>query len=297
MIETLEGTKETVHFEGGTILKLHDNDEAESYPMHWHLPIEIAMPVINRYGIRCGKTLYDLREEDILLMQPGVLHECIAPEHGRRFFCQLSLPASLFSSKMLSSICLALPPVMLVTPELDKVLHGQVCHLLYETYRKDAGSALLADFTKYLHVLQIVHLIYAFFEKNSTQRVTWKAHKLEAVAQLQQVCAYIQESYAECITLDSVSRKVGFSKYHFTRLFRAYTGETFYRYLNTIRITNAQTMLTDPETSITDVAYSVGYSSMSSFIRMFKDFCGCTPSRYRRMLEPEKQRSCRDRVV
>ena len=285
MIETLEGTKETVHFEDGSILKLYDNEQAENYPMHWHLPIEIIMPVNNGYIIRCGKTVYDLREEDILFVQPGVLHECVAPEHGRRFFCQLSLPAPLVSSKMLSAVYLALPPVMRITPELDETLHKQVRLLLYQTYQKDIGSSLLAEFTRYLNTLQIVHLVYTFFEKNAQEYAVRETHKLESVAQLQQACTYIQESYAEKITLNSVSYRIGFSKYHFARLFRSYTGVTFYRYLNTIRISNAQIMLTDMEATITDVAYSVGYSSMSSFIRMFKDFCGCTPSQYRRMLE------------
>ena len=285
MIEQLEGTRETVHFEDGTIIKLYDNNEAENYPMHWHLPIEIIMPVHNRYSIRCGKTLYDLREEDILFVQPGVLHECIAPSQGRRFFCQLSLPAPLISTKMHSAMSLVLPPVMLITPELDQNLHDQVRRLLYQTYQREMTSSLLTDFTKYMYVLQIIHLVYTFFEKNVTQHATGEAHKLQTFSQLQQACTYIIDSYAEKLTLDSVSHKVGFSKYHFSRLFRSYTGETLYRYVNTVRISNAQIMLMDQENSITNIAYAVGYSSMSSFIRMFKDFCGCTPSEYRRMLE------------
>lgn len=285
MIEELNGIRETVHFDGGTIIKLHDNDEAESYPMHWHLPIEIIMPVTNGYGIRCGKTRYDLREEDILFVQPGVLHECIAPQYGRRFFCQLSLPAPLISTKMHSAMSLTLPQAMLITPELDQELHDQVRRLLYQTYQNDTVSSLMADFTKYLYVLQIIHLVYTFFEKNATERTAGEANNMKAFSQLQRACSYIMESYAERLTLDSISEEVGFSKYHFSRLFRSYTGETLYRYVNTVRISNAQIMLMDQENSITDIAYSVGYTSMSSFIRMFKDICGYSPSQYRRMLE------------
>ena len=285
MIEKLEGTRETIRFEDGIILKLHDNNEAEDYPMHWHLPIEIIMPVRNEYGIRCGKTLYQLRHEDILLVQPGVLHECIAPEEGRRFFCQISLPAQLVSTKMSAAMTLLLPPAMLITPEINLDLHHRIRDFLYQTYQVDSNASLLSDFTKYLYVLQIIHLVYSFFEQNVGDRENRELYKMEIFSQLQRACTYVLESYAEEITLDAVAHMVGFSKYHFSRLFRSYTGETFHRYLNAVRMSNAQNMLTDLGTPITDIAYAVGYSSMSSFIRMFKDFYGCTPSHYRRMLD------------
>ena len=92
MIEELQGTKEIVHFQEGTSIKLHDNDEAENYPVHWHLPLEIIMPVENSYDIRCGKTLFSLREHDVLVVQPCVLHECIAPKTGQRFFVKYRSP-------------------------------------------------------------------------------------------------------------------------------------------------------------------------------------------------------------
>lgn len=285
MIEKLEGTRETINFEDGTIIKLHDNQEVEDYPTHWHLPIEIIMPIKGHYGVRCGNTLYTLREEDILFLQPGVLHACIAPEAGRRYFCQISPPAPLISTKAQSAINLILPPVMLITPELDATLHAQVSRLLYRTYQQTNTASLLTDFTRYLLILQVIHSVYEFFEKHATHREPTENYKLKNVTLLQNACAYIQEEYAECITLDAISKRIGFSKFHFTRLFKSYTGESFYRYLNTARMSNAQVMLADADTSITHIAYAVGYTSMSSFIRMFKSFYGCTPSEYRRMLE------------
>lgn len=285
MIEKLEGKRETVNFKDGTIIRLHDNQEVEDYPTHWHLPIEIIMPVQNHYCIRCGGDQYDLREEDILFVQPGVLHECIAPDWGRRFFCQISPPAPLISTKAQLAINLVLPPVMLITPELDTTLHAQVRKLLYQTYQEAEDTSMLTDFTRYLYILEIIHLVYLFFEKHALQRDVEESPKIESVSLLQNACSYIQESYAEDITLDTISRRIGFSKFHFARLFKSYTGESFYRYLNTVRMSNAQIMLADADVSITSIAYAVGYSSMSSFIRMFKELFGCTPSTYRRMLE------------
>jgi len=285
MIEKLQGTHEIVVFEDGVIVKLYDNHYAEDYPMHWHLPLEIVMPVQNGYGIRCGTAFFDLREKDILLIQPGVLHECAAPDSGRRFFCQISIPAPLISKKTLTAISHILPPTMLITPELDAELHRQIHTLLSQVYSTEASGSLLSDFTRYMRVLEIIHLAYSFFEKNNAEYHKDPQQKMKIISQLREACDRITENYADEITLDSAARNAGFSKYHFSRLFRAYTGTTFYHYVNTVRMSNARIMLTDPLRSITTIAYAVGFSSMSSFIRMFKVFYGCTPSTYRQMLE------------
>lgn len=285
MIEKLEGTRETVRFEEGMIAKLHDNDEAESYPTHWHLPIEIIMPVENSYGIRCAKTHYHLREGDILFIQPGVLHECVAPDAGRRFFCQFSLPQSLISTKLYSAISFTIPSVMLITPEVDQALHAQVRGLLFQVYEKDFSGSALVDFRKYITILQIIQLVYAHFEHAAGRDTAEATDKLETISLLERACQTIRESYAENLTLEGVARMVGFSKYHFSRLFKAYAGETFYHYLNTVRMASARVMLTDLDKPITDIAYSVGFQSMSSFGRMFRSFYGCNPTEYRRLLE------------
>ena len=58
---------------------------------------------------------------------------------------------------------------------------------------------------------------------------------------------------------------------------------SFYKYLNQKRIENAERLLINPEVSVTEVSLSSGFTSLSSFIRMFKQIKGCTPSEYRTM--------------
>ena len=288
MIELLQGTCETVRFGDGSVLKCHDNDEAECYPMHWHVPVEIVMPVNNWYEIDCGKTLYHLREEDILIVQPGVLHGCIAPqEKGRRFFCQLSL-FSIASTKMSSYLPMHLPPTMLITPELDKELHGQLRDLLYQIYEQKDDSLMLLEFSRCIDALALLRLAYAYFETH-TFGAPAQSKSPESMSRLQEVCTHITEHYAEDLSLEELASRAGFSKYHFSRLFKSYTGDTFYHYLNRVRITHAQSMLMSQSLSITSIAYATGYSSISSFIRMFKAFYKCTPSDFRRMHELETQ--------
>jgi AraC-like DNA-binding protein len=106
------------------------------------------------------------------------------------------------------------------------------------------------------------------------------------VEKFMDVCSYIDEHCTENLTLDDIASYSGFSKYHFTRLFKQFTGSTFYKYLNQKRITRAERSLSDMTLSVTDVAMASGFTSMSAFIRMFKIMKGCTPSEFRRMYSP-----------
>lgn len=76
-----------------------------------------------------------------------------------------------------------------------------------------------------------------------------------------------------------------FSKFYFSRLFKQFTDVSFYKYVNQKRIEKAAEMLTEPNISITNVALSCGFESLSSFIRMFKIVKGCTPTEFRNMYQ------------
>ena len=97
------------------------------------------------------------------------------------------------------------------------------------------------------------------------------------------ICEYIREHCTEQITLEQTAKMAGFSKYYFARLFRDFTGVTFYKYLNQQRIMRAQRFLADPERTVAETAMLCGYESFSSFNRMFKQIKGCTPGQFRKI--------------
>jgi AraC-like DNA-binding protein len=97
------------------------------------------------------------------------------------------------------------------------------------------------------------------------------------------ICEYIRQHCSEDLCLDDIAALAGFSKYHFSRLFKQFTGVSFYKFLNQKRIALAEKQLSDANNSITEVAINSGFSSMSSFIRMFKQIKNCTPTEFRNM--------------
>ena len=95
---------------------------------------------------------------------------------------------------------------------------------------------------------------------------------------------YLDAHYSEEITLETAADFVGFSKFHFTRLFKVYAGTTFHDVLRRKRILAAQRLLSTGA-SVTDVAFQTGFTSLASFGRCFKKQTGMTPSEYRAMRE------------
>ena len=87
----------------------------------------------------------------------------------------------------------------------------------------------------------------------------------------------------EELSLDEIAGMTGFSKFHFSRLFKEFTGTSFYKYLNVRRISHAERLLLDPQLNVTDAAVLSGFNSISAFMRMFKIIKGCTPTEFRNL--------------
>jgi AraC-like DNA-binding protein len=94
--------------------------------------------------------------------------------------------------------------------------------------------------------------------------------------------AYLEEHYAERVTLAVLAAEVGFSPFHMARVFQRVAGVAPHGYLESVRIRHAQHMLAHGRPPA-EVAYAVGYSSQSHFTDRFRRIIGVTPSRYQHM--------------
>lgn len=91
---------------------------------------------------------------------------------------------------------------------------------------------------------------------------------------------YIDQHYAENIDVSDISAENGFSRHDFIRRFQKTYGITPYQYLKTVRLERAAELLATTELKIVDVCVMVGYSSTSSFSRLFHREHGQSPRAY-----------------
>jgi transcriptional regulator GlxA family with amidase domain len=92
----------------------------------------------------------------------------------------------------------------------------------------------------------------------------------------------MDRSYAEPLDVPTLARIAYVSEAHFIRTFRAAFGETPNRYLQRRRVERAMFLLRETERSVTDICMDVGFSSLGTFSRVFREIVGEPPSLYRR---------------
>ncbi len=103
--------------------------------------------------------------------------------------------------------------------------------------------------------------------------------KIYLYKRIVQAKLFIDHNYADKIDLDNIAVEAYFSKFHFIRLFKTIYGKTPHQYLTVVRIEKAIQLLRENE-SITEVCFSVGFNSLSSFSGLFKRVVGESPSSY-----------------
>ena len=95
---------------------------------------------------------------------------------------------------------------------------------------------------------------------------------------------YILEHQAEDLSLGQVAKAVNTSTFYFCKLFKKVTGINFTDYLSRVRIEKAKNLLLNPNLRISEIAYEVGFQSLTHFNRVFKKIIGQSPTRYRGQL-------------
>lgn len=281
MIESLRGIQETVNFKENTKLRLYANEENENYPSHWHAPLEIVMPLQNQYRVTCCNNSFSLREGDILLINPGIVHSMEA-SLGRRLIFQADFTL-LHGIKELEATLSIISPALLITAEDVPEAHEQIKNIMLEISDEYFADAPLSEASIYSKLIEIFVLIGRSYSPNAKCFNNSISKQREYTERFMYICDYIIEHYNEDLTLDYIADLSGFSKYHFSRLFKQFTNLSFYKYLNKKRIENAEKLLMDQELTITTVALRCGFSSLSAFIRMFKIIKDCTPTEFKNM--------------
>ncbi|GIE92293.1 AraC-type DNA-binding protein [Actinoplanes regularis] len=96
----------------------------------------------------------------------------------------------------------------------------------------------------------------------------------------------IDRAYAEPLDVRAIAAVAHLSPAHFSRCFSAVFGETPHRYLQRRRIERSMFLLRESGRSITDICCDVGFNSLGTFSRTFREIVGETPSGYRRGHRP-----------
>jgi AraC-like DNA-binding protein/ligand-binding sensor protein len=95
---------------------------------------------------------------------------------------------------------------------------------------------------------------------------------------------FIVEHQTEDLSLEQVAKSVNTSKFYFCKMFKKSTCINFTDYLSRVRTERAKNLLLNPNLRVSEIAYEVGFQSLTHFNRVFKRILGSSPTHYRGQL-------------
>ncbi len=142
------------------------------------------------------------------------------------------------------------------------------------------------DRKKYDAVLRLLTIFARHLSTLSNQLMV-SAHQVES-PMVSRAKLYITEHQHEELSLRQVAAAVNTSAFYFCKMFKQATGLTFTDYLARVRIEKVKNLLLNPHKRISEVAYEVGFQSLSQFNRVFRRVTGEAPTAWREKLDKNR---------
>lgn len=247
--------------------------------------LEISL-ITEGNGVRLsGEKRYSIQKGDLLIYNPGVLHE-ENTERGNtlNYACMIQ---GMKLTDLPSNVLLPEGeyPVLHTENQFEilKTLFELICLQLQE---RPVGFAETVNGLTYTLITVIVGLL-----EERRQGETKELQKKEN-SDRNYVCElarqYIDKNYTKEITLEKISRAVHVSSSHLSHVFKREMGYSPMQYVNMRRFGEAQFLLMSTHERITDIALKTGFESPNNFYKMFMKQMGMSPSDFRNAYKKSK---------
>lgn len=256
-------------------------------PLHWHAELEI---VVIKKGTGLISVDFEKRtvsSGDIVFIRPGQLHSIeqngarkmeyeniiLKPElliSGEADLCARQFITPLMKGELR---CVTfLTPAVPGYPEISDCI-SRIDYLCEK--RPDGYQLAVKGF-----LFQLVFLLLSHRQKKSTS----PALQTKSLEKIKTILKYVEEHYADHITIDDMAAITFYSKSHFMKFFKAHMGTGFIEYLNDYRLTIAERLLRTSDATVLEIAEKSGFDNLSYFNRMFKRKYGQSPGKQRKLV-------------
>ncbi|MBO5093892.1 MAG: AraC family transcriptional regulator [Lachnospiraceae bacterium] len=239
----------------------------QPFPNHFHEYYVIGFIENGRRSLSCGNQEYMITKGDIVLFHPGDNHACIQSDEGTLDYRGINISKEVMRNLAEEAIGEPKLPCFSKNVISDE---EAVCYLrpLHELIMK--GSH---EFGKEEKLLLLISLLILRYGQSSKDRIP------EYREEIEKACDFMEQHFADRISLDQLCRCVGLGKSTLLRAFTRSKGVTPYRYLESVRIGKAKKLL-EQGMSPVETAMLTGFSDQSHFTNYFSRFIGLAPGLY-----------------
>lgn len=247
----------------------------QPFPNHFHDYYVIGLVESGARRLVCNNRGYALGAGDMLLLNPSDSHGCVREDDGAFNYRAVNI-----SKEIMSELSREITGESGLPHFSENVLRdGDIAACFWRLHEMImCGSS---EFEKEEALLILLAELIRRSGEPFLECVSRHAVPIE------RVCRFMDEHYAEHITLGQLCECSGLSKSTLLRSFTKAKGVTPYRYLQTVRIGKAKELL-EQGTKPIDAAMQTGFSDQSHFTNAFGTFIGLPPTAYKRVIDDNK---------
>jgi AraC-like DNA-binding protein/mannose-6-phosphate isomerase-like protein (cupin superfamily) len=257
---------------------------------NWHERLEIFVDIAGWGSFRMGDRLVDFGPGDVIVVDNLKLHGVLSYRGPERLAAVITFMPELVSNPLSypcdSSYLFAfysrpahLDPAVRAKDKASADVHSALGNML-RCYLNEAASMELRRAGCKVYLLQALYHLTAHFGLTDLPAADFNSHR-RASLQFGRLYEYLQENYADRITVSRAADMLGLSDFQFMKFFRRATGTTFVTYLARLRLAHAHRLLGESDRSIAAIAAEVGFSDQSYFDRRFRQYYKQSPREVR----------------
>jgi AraC-like DNA-binding protein len=245
-----------------------DNPFAEAFPAH-----SISYVRKGSFGCQCRGRFHELVAGSMLVGFPGdeyvCTHDHVVGDECLSFFLAPELVDAIGDEKLWQVGSMPPLPELMVLAELAQTA-------------ADGNSDVGLDEVAHALALRFVEAVSGRKAKPLTASLRDRRRAVESAL-------WIDANSHKPIALDDAAGQTGVSPFHFLRLFSDVLGVTPHQYLVRSRLRHAARRLAYDDSSITDIAYDVGFGDLSNFVRTFHRASGASPLKFRQASKGDRK--------
>ncbi len=239
-----------------------------AFPNHFHDYYVIGLVESGSRKLDCKGKIYSINKGGMIIFNPGDNHGC--QDISQESFSYIGLN---ISKKIMENVCREITgkkiqpyfsATLIESPELKycfSSLHSLIMNKSEEFEKEEL----------FLLIIDVLINEYSVIINSDTTLYS---------EEIERVCEFVSKNYSSHITLEQLCSCANLSKSTLLRVFTKVKGVTPYRYLQSVRIEKAKSLL-EKGVSPIDTAQLTGFSDQSHFTNSFTSFIGITPSAYR----------------
>lgn len=249
---------------------------------HWHRHIEFLYFTSGEALIECNSVRYQVRSGDLIVVNSNELH------HGINLSTDLGYIVLIADLTTLQSQTFDAVEAKFMTPITqnrilfqNKITDHRRLNSCFDTLKHEFATRRLGyELSIKAELYRLLTILLRNYVKEISSLAEYNT-RMNNLERFTPILDYIEQYYDQHLSVELLSKRIGLSRFHFSRLFKELTGRTVVEYINKIRINKAESLLHNTSLTISEIAHKTGFNDVYYFSKAFKKANQMSPSAMR----------------